>query len=182
MRYFRKIGLSITLGMAGLAPAAQAQDSFGGAAQPQQQQPLSQQQLQQQAPQQSLPQRQQPQLPSQSAQGSFGGQNGSQRDFYRVTQIETQNFGVTPTTQLHSGAMHGPTPTKIPGGLVITTEALFIGLQQNPQSLMIFDVLNGQDILPGAIAAAPPSAMRSASDTRASSDSAVSLNKGGREA
>ncbi|MEE9333122.1 MAG: rhodanese-like domain-containing protein [Granulosicoccaceae bacterium] len=157
MRNFRKIGLSITLGMAGLTPAAQAQDSFGGAAQPQQQ-PLSQQQLQQKAPQQSLPQRQQPQLPSQSAQGSFGGQNGSQRDFSRVTQIETRDFGVAPTTQLHSGAMHGPTPTKIPGGLVITTEALFIGLQQNPQSLMVFDVLNGQDILPGAIAAAPASA------------------------
>ena len=158
MRYFQGIILGITLGTAGLALTAQAQNSFGGAAQPQQLQPRSQQQLRQQAPQQSLPQQQQPQLSSQSAHGGLGVQSGAQVDFSRVTQIETQDLGIPPTTQLHSGAMHGPTPTKIPGGLVITTEALFISLQKNPQSLMIFDVLNGQEFIPGATAAAPASA------------------------
>lgn len=158
MRYIQKITLGISLGMAGLAPCTQAQDSFGSATQPQQQQ-LPQQQLQQQAPQQTLPApQQQSQQPPQIGYGNTGNQNGSQIDFSRVTQIETQDLGVAPTTQLHSGAMHGPTPTKIPGGLVVTTEALFMTLQQNPQSLMIFDVLNGPEYLPGATAAAPASA------------------------
>jgi len=51
-----------------------------------------------------------------------------------------------------------PTPTTIPGGLVITTEALHSTLQQNPQGIAIFDVLGGPEILPGALAAAPASA------------------------
>ncbi|NOX93804.1 MAG: sulfurtransferase [Alphaproteobacteria bacterium] len=78
--------------------------------------------------------------------------------------MESQDFGVAPTSQLYSGAMHGPTPTTIPGGLVITTEALWMTLQQNQNSIAIFDVLGGQQILPGAIAAVPASAPGSFND------------------
>ncbi len=92
--------------------------------------------------------------------GAYGqeGNNGqAPGNFARVTQMEEQDFGIEPVRELHSGPMHGPTPTRIPGGLVVTTEALFMTLQKNPQGILIFDVLGGNAILPGAVAAAPAS-------------------------
>lgn len=120
------------------APAV-AQDSFGT-------QPQHQQKQQQPNPQGFR----QPQAYPQEGQSA-------QPNLSRVAQMENQDFGVPPVKQLHSGAMHGPTPTTIPGGLMITTEALQSTLQQNPQSLVIFDVLGGTEIIPGALAAAPAS-------------------------
>ena len=156
---------------------AYAQDSFGGqpAQQPQQQQqqmqqPMPQQQQQwggQQQPQQQpmqqpqqWPQQQPMQQPQQQPMGGGYGAPGQMGqmggpNFTNAERMETQDFGVAATNQLHAGAMHGPTPTTIPGGLVITTEAFFSTLQQNPQGIAIFDVLGGPEILPGALSAVP---------------------------
>jgi len=71
---------------------------------------------------------------------------------------ELQDFGVPPTEQLHAGAMHGPTPVKIPGGRVTTTDELAAALRQGQQQVLLFHVLGGQEMLPGAQYAAPASA------------------------
>lgn len=94
------------------------------------------------------------QLPGYGA-GGYANQPQSRPDFSRVAVMEAQDFGVAPTPNLHSGPMHGPTPSTIPGGLVITTEALFTAIQQNPRGIAIFDVLGGPEVLVGAQAAVP---------------------------
>lgn len=67
---------------------------------------------------------------------------------------ELQDFGVPPQQHLHTGAMHGPTPTQIPGGLVVTTRAR-VALLQNPGSqALLFDVLGSGESLPNALQAA----------------------------
>lgn len=100
------------------------------------------------------------------AQDGFGGQQppppppsqqgyGQQRPAGGNEAAESQDFGVAPTSQLHTGAMHGPTPTTIPGGMVITTGALaqlLAGQQIRP---ILLDVLGGPEIIPGALAATP---------------------------
>jgi rhodanese-related sulfurtransferase len=68
---------------------------------------------------------------------------------------EGQDFGVAPTAQLYTGGMHGPTPTTIPGGLVITTSALVAMLASQQARPLLLDILGGPEILPGAIAAVP---------------------------
>ena len=70
--------------------------------------------------------------------------------FAQLEQYERQDFGVQPTPMLHAGAMHGATPTSIPGGALITTREL-VGLVQSGQPYLIFDVLGGQQTLPGAV-------------------------------
>ncbi len=136
-------------------PNAVAQDSFGGQAKPQQQQ-------NQQSGQNSSPPVEQPQeqvVEKQKYESPQGNQSTSQNSqFSQVEQFESQDFGVAPVSQLYSGAMHGPTPTTIPGGLVISTEAFWTTLQQNQGGIAIFDVLGGQEILPGAYAASPAAA------------------------
>jgi len=80
---------------------------------------------------------------------------------------ELQDFGVPPQSQLHAGAMHGPTPTRIPGGQVITTQQLAAMMQQGqgqPDSALLFHVLGSPPMIPGAIQAAPASAPGSFSD------------------
>jgi len=141
--YSTLTGLAISL----IATSTIAQDSFGG--KPKSQPPQQQRPVQQ-------PQQQQPVQQPQQQQGGQGSSQGGQ--FSQIAQMESQDFGVAPTSQLYSGAMHGPTPTTIPGGLVITTEALWMTLQQNQNSIAIFDVLGGPEIIPGALAAAPASA------------------------
>jgi rhodanese-related sulfurtransferase len=59
-----------------------------------------------------------------------------------------------PTNQLHSGAMHSPTPTSIPGGQVVTTKGLVALVQGKQLQYFLFDVLGGLETLPGAIASA----------------------------
>jgi rhodanese-related sulfurtransferase len=74
--------------------------------------------------------------------------------FARAAEAESQDFGVAPTDRLHDGPMHGKTPTRIPGALVITTEALHM-LYQRESALLVFDVLGGPQILPNAQNALP---------------------------
>ncbi|MEM9013982.1 MAG: rhodanese-like domain-containing protein [Pseudomonadota bacterium] len=135
---------------------------------PQQQQPAPQQQQwggQQQSPQQQPMQQQPMQQPPGGGYGAPGqmGQMGMP-NFANSERMETQDFGVAATSQLHSGAMHGPTPTTIPGGIVITTQALHSTLQQNPQGIAIFDVLGGPEVLPGAMGAVAASTPGSFND------------------
>ncbi len=75
----------------------------------------------------------------------------------RVVQQEMQDFGVPPQAQLQS-TMHGPTPTSIPGGQVITTDRL-LGLYSQAQQngLLVFHVLGPGPTLPNAQNAAPAS-------------------------
>lgn len=67
---------------------------------------------------------------------------------------EQQDFGVPARRELHAGAMHGPTPTSIPGGQVITTPALLARRGRGSDPL-VFDVLGGPERLPNAISAVP---------------------------
>lgn len=75
----------------------------------------------------------------------------------QVLQQEMQDFGVPPQAQLQS-TMHGPTPTSIPGGQVITTDRL-LGMygQAQQNGLLVFHVLGPGPTLPNAQNAAPAS-------------------------
>lgn len=68
-----------------------------------------------------------------------------------MVQSEERDFGVAPTPRLHSGPMHGPTPTSIPGGKVVTTRTLADLLRSRQGSLLLVDVLGGPETLPNAI-------------------------------
>ena len=137
-----------------LAASAAAQDSFGGQQQPQQQQPAQQQQgyPQQQQPQQGYPQQQPQQTYPQQQQPQQQGMTGGNLD--QLMQMERQDFGVPASSQLHNGAMHGPTPASIPGGQLITTKGLSELVQGRQTPYFLFDVLGGPEVLPGAMPAA----------------------------
>ncbi|KAA5605169.1 hypothetical protein F1188_12895 [Roseospira marina] len=75
----------------------------------------------------------------------------------QLAQYETQNLGVPPTQSLHTGPMHGPTPSSIPGGQVITTLGLVQLVQGQQVPYLLFDVLGANETLPGAIPAVPAS-------------------------
>ncbi len=66
--------------------------------------------------------------------------------------FESQDFGVAPTDQLHQGAPHGPTPTTIPGGLVVDTAVL--AQVVNGRQAILIDVLGGLTTIQGALDAA----------------------------
>jgi rhodanese-related sulfurtransferase len=84
-----------------------------------------------------------------------GGYGQQQQQPAGNDAAEGQDFGVAPTSQLKTGGMHGPTPTTIPGGMVITTGAL-VSLMSNQQvKPILLDVLGGPEIIPGALAASP---------------------------
>ena len=83
--------------------------------------------------------------------GAFGAANDA------MTREERQDFGVPPTRELRSEPMHAPTPNSIPGGQVITTPGLVALLQSSQVRALVFDVLGGQETLPGALYAAPAS-------------------------
>ncbi len=68
---------------------------------------------------------------------------------------ESQDFGVAAPSKLHSGPMHGPTPTSIPGAQTITTLALVQLLKGSGSQVRVFDVLGGPERLPGALNAVP---------------------------
>lgn len=145
-----KYTLWVSLICAALAVPAQAQNTFG------QQQPqggFGQQQPQggfgQQQPQGGFGQ-QQPQsgFGQQQPQGSLNPQMDQMLD--QLAQYERQDFGVQATPQLHSGAMHGPTPASLPGGQIITTKGLVELIQSQQTPYILFDVLGGPMMLPGA--------------------------------
>lgn len=66
---------------------------------------------------------------------------------------ELQDYGVPAQDALHAGQMHGPTPTRIPGGTVITTGALRTLLQDRGSQALLFDVLGAEEMLPNALQA-----------------------------
>lgn len=94
------------------------------------------------------------------APGGMGGNHALQA----VLQAEMQDYGVQPQAQLQN-QLHGPTPTSIPGGQVITTDRLLSLYQQGQQNgLLVFHVLGPGFTLPMAQNAAPASQAGSFSD------------------
>jgi PQQ-dependent catabolism-associated CXXCW motif protein len=95
---------------------------------------------------------QQPQYPAaaQVQPGVGPAGNSSQLEAW-----ERQDAGVQATSQLHAGAMHGPTPSQIPGGQVITTQGLMALVQGGAGvPVIVLDVLgNPQTQLPMAVPA-----------------------------
>lgn len=67
---------------------------------------------------------------------------------------ERQDLGVSATKRLHAGAMHGPTPSTLPGGQVVTTRGLASLMQSRQAPFVVFDVLGGSESLPNAVPAA----------------------------
>lgn len=134
---------SVTILVVGLVSAAQAQDSFGGQPQTQPQQ-----------------------------QGGYGASPygpapanpGTGTDLDKLMAEERKDFGVKPTSELHSGAMHAPTPNSIPGGQVITTKGLIALVGNQQLGAKVFDILGGSDMIPGAIPAVPASQAGSFTD------------------
>lgn len=92
--------------------------------------------------------------PQPQPQPAPGGQ-GANLD--QLMQMEKQDFGVPATKELYSGQMHAPTPASIPGGQLITTKGLVALVQGKQAPYLLFDVLGGQETLPGALAAVPAS-------------------------
>lgn len=71
-----------------------------------------------------------------------------------LSMQEKQDYGVSPTNQLHQGALHGPTPSSIPGARVIDTLNLIaLASVQPPAPMIVLDALGGQQRLPGALPA-----------------------------
>ena len=135
--------IMIGLGLVALAgQAAAAQDSFGGgypAAPGAQPAPAT-------TPQPAA-------RPGPAAQPAAAP--GGTADLDRLMAVERQDFGIKASADLHTGPMHAPTPTTIPGGQVITTKGL-VPLLANPQlGALLFDILGGQEVIPGARPAAP---------------------------
>ena len=87
--------------------------------------------------------------PRPGPQQARGGSNLDQ-----MIQMERQDFGVQPTKQLHGDPMHGPTPTSIPGGQVITTKGLVALVQGRQVPTILFDVLGQLETLPNAVPSA----------------------------
>ena len=124
--------------LTGLAvPGARAQNSFGA----------------QQPPAATVPGK--PQAPAQSVGPGAAAPAAIAAAPDASSQAERQDFGVPAASELHAGALHGPTPASIPGGQLITTQGL-VELRRNAQArALVFDVLGGPQTLPGALAAVP---------------------------
>lgn len=70
---------------------------------------------------------------------------------------ERRDYGVPPQDRLQTN-LHGPTPTSIPGGKLITTDGVLSLYQQSNQNgLIVFHVLGPGPTLPNAQNAAPAS-------------------------
>lgn len=68
---------------------------------------------------------------------------------------ERQDFGIAASDRLHTGALHGPTPNSIPGAQLVTTQGLVELLKIAAGRVLVFDVLGGNERLPGALNAVP---------------------------
>jgi PQQ-dependent catabolism-associated CXXCW motif protein len=77
---------------------------------------------------------------------------------------ERRDFGVPPSSELHAGEMHGPTPNAIPGGQVITTNGLVELLRGRRAPVLLLDVLGGPEVIEGAVYAVPAAQPGSYSD------------------
>ncbi len=111
---------------------------------------------QQQMPQQQMPQQQPGPFGMAPPGNGYGqpnaGPGNPQAQLAALDAMERQDFGVPPSTGLHGGAMHAPTPAQVPGAQVITTMQL-VQLVQSGARPVVVDVLGGQQSLPGAIPA-----------------------------
>lgn len=150
----------VMLGMLlGPAGTAQAQDSFGGSGRTQGGQP-------------SAPATRAPAAPGggMSAPSGTGAPGvatpGGPADIAdAMAAMERQDFGVPASSQLHTGAMHGPTPASIPGGQVITTRGVQELLSQRQTPVLLLDILGGMQVIPGAQHAVPAAQPGSFNDT-----------------
>ena len=141
--------LALIFALTALAsPIAQAQNSFGAPSNQGTRQ--SPNQPSNQAPNQS------PNQSPNKAPSQFEQPNQVARpDPSGRASPELKDHGVAATNKLHAGAMHGPTPTSIPGGQVITTPGLVQLLKMGGVQALVFDVLGGPDRLPNAQSAVP---------------------------
>jgi PQQ-dependent catabolism-associated CXXCW motif protein len=93
-------------------------------------------------------------MPPGGASSAAPAQTGAMQ---ALLDSERRDYGVAPQPQLQTN-LHGPTPTSIPGGQVITTDRLLALYQQGAQSgLIVFHVLGPGPMLPNAQNAAPAS-------------------------
>jgi PQQ-dependent catabolism-associated CXXCW motif protein len=132
----RTLQWCVAASMATGSATALAQDSFGGGARPS-------------GPATAAPPARQP-----APVGPAAATPGAGADLDKLMAKERQELGVAPVSGLHNGAMHGPTPAKIPGGQLITTKGLIALVQGRQVPYLLFDVLGGPEMLPGAIPAA----------------------------
>ncbi len=121
------------LALALLTPPLAAQDSFGG----------------QPAPPAPTP------APPTAPRPAARPAAGARPDLDAQMAEERQDFGVPATAELRTGPMHAPTPATIPGAQVITTRGLVELLGSTEVRALLFDVLGGQERIPGAIGAVP---------------------------
>ncbi len=115
------------------------------------------------------PQGQNPYAQPQTHQAGYGsatspGGGVAGNPLQQLMQQELQDYGVAPQQQLQS-QLHGPTPTSIPGGRVVTTDAVLQVLHGSQQNgALVLHVLGPGPTLPGALNAAPASAPGSFDD------------------
>jgi len=148
-------------------PPQQAPQQFPPQPFPPQQTPQQfPQQQQQQFPPQQAPQQfpQQPTVAGAQAPapggfgqppGGFGQPQAGPANLDALMQLERQDYGVAATPQLHAGQFHGPTPTSIPGGQVITTKGLVELMRGGQAPVLVLDVLGGPEMIQGAQYAVP---------------------------
>ena len=67
----------------------------------------------------------------------------------QIMAFESRDYGVPASSQLKQNNFHGPTPTSLPGGQVVSTQVLAGALQQGQQVILI-DVLGSDYSLPNA--------------------------------
>lgn len=97
---------------------------------------------------------------------TYGNPPVSGRSAPTTNNDEGRDFGVAPQKELKpSDQLHGPTPTRIPGGLVITTQALAQLLQNKQSGALVLHVYGAPTMLPDAKTAAPASAGGSFNDS-----------------
>ena len=134
------------------APSAHAQDSFGTTP-PARRTPEP-------AAQAPAPQRPAANQQAQPAERPIGP-SATEANPRPGESNEAQDFGVRPVSQLRpSEQLHGPTPTTIPGGKVVSTRQLAQWMQGQaaPQGkVMLLHAIGSNRHLPNAIPAAPAS-------------------------
>ncbi len=75
---------------------------------------------------------------------------GEDPRFAQVAAYEQHEYGVSAQAHLRNGQLHGPTPTDIPGGRVVTTADLYRMLSAQ-QPMLLVDVLGGNALIPGSV-------------------------------
>lgn len=159
------VALLALLSLTAVERNSPAQNSFGEAtrqASPPPQQPQSPSPPTAQPPKAPQPPAGGGSRPGATAQPPAQGQGSSALD--ALMAAERQDFGVAPVSALHSGAMHGPTPSSIPGGQVITTKGLVELMRGGQAPVLTLDILGGPEMIQGAVPAVPASQAGSFTD------------------